>query len=268
VSGSYGWHHFGFSASNGAAAKIYVDGQLVSACTTMAASNLTWGTAGNAVAAQGLFTVARGVNNTGAALFADYRFANVVRPASYFQQMYAGYVQLTGSAISLNNNSSYSPSAGLPLYITPPYMNLATTGFLGSTDNNSSLLQNGGGQGWRMGAQRFTQASNGVTDCAAANLAPPGGNFPDSRVYTCSTVQTLTLPSARGVAPGVVQLMPGVKVNDTFQFTMASNAANNFTLVAGTGWTIYGNAVVNNSSKVWTCVITNVTLNSEAITCY
>lgn len=105
-------------------------------------------------------------------------------------------------------------------------------------------------------------------DCAAGNIAATVTQELDSGIFTCATAQTLTTARADG-SSGIVQALPGIPaVGDVFEFVMSSTAAANFTLVAGLSTTLVGNAVVNNSSRVVTCRITAVTLNSETITCY
>lgn len=104
-------------------------------------------------------------------------------------------------------------------------------------------------------------------DCAAANLTPTVSSILAGSVYTCGTAQTLTLPTAQG-ASGIVQSLPHPTVGDFFTFRMVSTAAANFTLVAGTGGTISGNAVTNNGRTGWDCRITSVTASSETYTCY
>jgi|GEM_PF-1969004 hypothetical protein len=142
---------------------------------------------------------------------------------------------------------------------------------LGSVKNTLGIAGTANGNGVRIGASRVITANKPTApiDCAAGNLTPSVTQMFEAGIFTCATAQSLTLPTAQG-ASGLVQALPGTPaVGDTFTFVMAENHATNaFTLVAGTGATIYGIATNTNGNRVWTCRVTSVTGGSETITCY
>lgn len=111
-----------------------------------------------------------------------------------------------------------------------------------------------------------------VSDCAGTNPAPTVSLLVEGSRFSCGTAQTLTTPTAQG-ASGIVQTMVAtsaapVSVGECFNFTMISTAAANFTLAAGTGVTILGNAVVNNAKKEWEMCVTSTTTNTETVVVY
>ncbi len=71
---------------------------------------------------------------------------------------------------------------------------------------------------------------------------------------------------ATDTAANLVAAMPGCQVGTTFEFSAACLAAYAVTLVAGTGVTLVGSAVVNNASGTFRGVVTNATAGSEAVT--
>lgn len=110
-------------------------------------------------------------------------------------------------------------------------------------------------------------------DCGAANLGPSVSQFLDANTFTCGTTQTITTNSAATIVanlPGSAAFANGaVAVGDRFDLaTIVATGAANFTLVAGSGVTIKGNAVANNSSLFVRCEVKNVTSGTEAITCF
>lgn len=134
------------------------------------------------------------------------------------------------------------------------------------------------GSGTRIRSSRVTIASKpfAAVDCAGLNPAPTVSQTLDASIFTCATAQTITLPTAQG-ASGLVQGLPGngvtffngaTAVGDEWEFLIVSTAAANFTLAGGTGTTIVGNPVVNNSSKRVICRVTNVGSGTETQTCY
>lgn len=133
----------------------------------------------------------------------------------------------------------------------------------------------GAGSGTRIRSSRVIVDSKPFVevDCAGANLGPTISQFLDASTFTCGTTQTIqTITAAAIVAnlPGSASFTNGaVAVGDSFDLaTIVATGTANFTLVAGSGVTIKGNAVANNSTLVVRCRLTNITPGSEAVTCF
>ena len=70
-----------------------------------------------------------------------------------------------------------------------------------------------------------------------------------NRIFTITPTAARTL--ATDNANSILEDLPGWTVGTWFDTTIVCLAAFNVTLVAGTGVTIVGNAVVNNASGTW-----------------
>lgn len=133
----------------------------------------------------------------------------------------------------------------------------------------------GSGSGTRIRSSRVIIDSKpfGEIDCSGSNLGPTISQFLDASTFTCSTTQTITTNTAATIVanlPGSAIFTNGaVAIGDRFILaTVVATGLANFTLVGGTGVTIKGNAVANNSTLVVTCELKNVTSGTEAINCY
>jgi len=123
--------------------------------------------------------------------------------------------------------------------------------------------------GVKIASARQTGTFGTAVDCGGAGIGATVTQILDTKVFTCATAQALTLPTAQGVA-GLVQVLPGpATVGDSFQFIMNSTGAAAFTLTAGAGGTVVGNAVrATNASNIVTCIVTGVGAGAETISCY
>lgn len=173
-----------------------------------------------------------------------------------------GIVQVKGGTAGPGNNDGGS------VYLLPGVK--TGTGAAGGV-----VIGNTSSRGVRIQATRVTPATKNVApvDCAGAGIGATTSQILDGSIFTCATAQNLTMPTSQGAA-GIVQNLAGATttappaVGDLFQFYVSSTAAANFTLVAGAGGTIVGNAVVNNASKIWTCRVTSVAGGAETLSCY
>lgn len=106
----------------------------------------------------------------------------------------------------------------------------------------------------------------GPSQSATVSLLEEGSRF------STSNACTLTIPTAAGVS-GIVQAMVGysgapVAVGECFNFTMISIGAVNYTLAAGAGVTILGNATISNTKKEWELCVTAVSAGTETAVVY
>lgn len=132
----------------------------------------------------------------------------------------------------------------------------------------------GTGSGTRIRSSRVVVDSKPFTeiDCAGSNLGPTISQFLDASTFTCGTTQSITTNTAAIIVanlPGSGLFTNGaVAVGDRFDLvTVVATGAANFTLAAGSGVTIKGNAVANNSTLVVRCRVTNISSGTEAVTC-
>lgn len=143
---------------------------------------------------------------------------------------------------------------------------------VGASNATSITLGKAGtanGNGVRTAASRTIIANKPTTpiDCGATNLTPTVTQILEAAIFTCATTQTITLPTMQG-ATGLIQALPGTKaIGDVFEFLLASSA-NTFTLVAGTGATLYGTIAASTGTRLVWCRVTSVTANTETATCY
>jgi len=84
----------------------------------------------------------------------------------------------------------------------------------------------------------------------------------NSSIFTGTPGAAITLTTA--TATEIYDALSTPEVGDWFEFIVISLAAFNITLTAGTGVTIVGNAVANNSSATFVCRIDSDT----AVTIY
>jgi len=84
----------------------------------------------------------------------------------------------------------------------------------------------------------------------------------NSSIFTGTPGAAITLTTA--TATEIYATLSTLEIGSWFEFTVISLAAFNITLTAGTGVTIVGNAVANNSSATFVCRIDSDT----AVTIY
>lgn len=130
------------------------------------------------------------------------------------------------------------------------------------------------GSGTKIQSGRVTKYTKpfGINDCGAGpSQSATVSLLAEGSRFSTSAACTLTIPTAAG-ASGIVQSMVAsssapVSVGECFDFTMISIGAN-YTLAAGAGVTILGNATISNTKKEWEVCVTSVATNSETVVVY
>ncbi len=147
----------------------------------------------------------------------------------------------------------------------------ASTTTIGSIENTIGIAGTTGGNGVRIGNNRFTvNHATAPTVGLNANTTATVAQILDAGIIGFNTTlpRTLTLPSARGAA-GLVQNLPGTPaVGDVFTFLVFNLGANNVTLVAGLGGTIVNTTPINAESRIIYCRVTSIAAGAETISVY
>lgn len=237
------WTHLGYTVpSTTTAAKIYINGVLDATVCGNSDGTVIQFPAQGSVDQRGVFQLFQNGSSgqTGRTVaLADFRYANIARPAIYFKAMYQGYQNLQGVAATLAGGPSVS--VGNP--------------------------GTGNGTGVRVQASRVILANKPTAPVdITGGLTASVTQMLEASIFTVNTTATLTLPTAQGIT-GLVQALPAAAVGDTFEFVIAPATAQVGTVAVGAGWTLYG-ITTDAATRIWRCRITSIAYNSETITCY
>ena len=161
-----------------------------------------------------------------------------------------------GGAVTIGGATSITGDTNITGAVTVT----GATSITGDTDVSGNLSSTGDFTCGGLSTCKKTEVALADADATLAVADLVKGVF----TITPTAARTLTTDTAANIVAGIT----GAAVGTSFTFDLIVLAAYDVTVAGGTGVTVVGSGVVNNSSGTFRVVITNVTAGNEAVSIY